>query len=421
MWRTEITVAGGLMVALVAFVAAERVNYNGAQLLRVSTPTPEVRDKLSLLEEQEDVEKWYLGEKEVDVFVQAEKVPQVKESLDKDQLEYRVLIDDVQDAIDKENPPLSEDELNLVGRKGHRMTWQYYHRLEDIHGYMDYLAQTYPNLVSVQTIGNSVEGRPLKVIKISSGEPNSKAVWIDGGTHAREWISPASVTYIINQLVENRDNYLDEVKGIDFHILPVLNPDGYEYSHTADRLWRKNRGRNYNGVCVGTDLNRNWGYKWGGAGSSKVPCKEIYAGAQAFSEPETAAISNYVLANKANMKGYLTFHSYGQYILYPWGYDRKVPPDYMDLARVGYAMGEAMRKQGGHQYTVGNSATTLYSAAGGADDWAKGQAGVKYAYTVELPDTGRYGFILPATYIQPVAKEAFAAVRVLAQEVKNTP
>lgn len=64
---------------------------------------------------------------------------------------------------------------------GHRMTWQYYHRLADIHGYLDYLTQTYPNIVSVQTIGNSVQGKPLKVVKVSSGEPNSKSIWIDGG------------------------------------------------------------------------------------------------------------------------------------------------------------------------------------------------------------------------------------------------
>ena len=74
-----------------------------------------------------------------------------------------------------------QHQINLIILiSGHRMTWQSYHRLADIYGYLDYLAQTYPQLVSVQTIGSSVEGRPLKVLKIS-GEPGSPAIWVDGG------------------------------------------------------------------------------------------------------------------------------------------------------------------------------------------------------------------------------------------------
>lgn len=64
---------------------------------------------------------------------------------------------------------------------GHRMTFEHYHRMDDIHGYLDYLAQTYPKLVSTEEIGTSVENRPLKIIKISAEEPTGKAMWIDGG------------------------------------------------------------------------------------------------------------------------------------------------------------------------------------------------------------------------------------------------
>lgn len=64
---------------------------------------------------------------------------------------------------------------------GHNMNWISYHRLNDIYGYLDYLAQTYPQLVTVNTVGTSVEGRPLKYAKISSGQPNAKSFWIDGG------------------------------------------------------------------------------------------------------------------------------------------------------------------------------------------------------------------------------------------------
>jgi murein tripeptide amidase MpaA len=120
------------------------------------------------------------------------------------------------------------------------------------------------------------------------------------GIHAREWISPASVTYIINELIENRDAHGEAVRSVDWYILPVVNPDGYEYSHRVDRLWRKNR--HVSGHCTGIDLNRNFGYKWGGAGSSPEPCKEIFAGTRPFSEPESAAISNFVTSHAGSFK-----------------------------------------------------------------------------------------------------------------------
>lgn len=74
-----------------------------------------------------------------------------------------------------------------------------------------------------------------------------------------------------------------------------------------------------------------------------------------------------------------------------------------------------MRKVDGKSYRVGPAANTLYPAAGGSDDWAKGVVGMKYSYTIELRDQGRYGFILPASFIQPTAKEALAATKVIAE------
>lgn len=137
------------------------------------------------------------------------------------------------------------------------MTWKAYHRLSDYYGYLDYLATSYPKLCSVQTIGNTVEGRPLRVLKISNGRIGNKAIWLDGGIHAREWISPATLSHITNYVVDNFEYLPAELQNLDWHVLLVANPDGYEYSHTTDRLWRKNRSRP--GICSGTDLNRNFG------------------------------------------------------------------------------------------------------------------------------------------------------------------
>lgn len=194
-----------------------------------------------------------------------------------------------------------------------------------------------------------------------------------------------------------------------------MNPDGYEYTHTNDRLWRKNRRRN--SVCMGVDLNRNYGYKWGGQGASRQPCAETFAGSGPFSEPETKAVQDFLLKSAGNFKASLSFHSYGQYILYPWGYDRKVPADHADLDRVGKDAAAAIKRISGQDYTVGPAGSSLYPAAGGSDDWAKGTMKLKYSYTVELRDTGRYGFMLPADQIISSGREMLGFVRVLASAV----
>ena len=123
---------------------------------------------------------------------------------------------------------------------------------------------------------------------------------IPSGIHAREWIAPASVTYIIRELVENRSKLPKELLDLDFYILPVFNPDGYEYSHTNDRMWRKNRSGN--GRCLGADINRNFDFKFGGRGTSGDPCSEIYRGKSASSELETQSLMKFTLGLKGSLK-----------------------------------------------------------------------------------------------------------------------
>lgn len=148
--------------------------------------------------------------------------------------------------------------------------------------------------------------------------PTINGVWIDGGTHAREWISPAAVTYILNELVVNWDNHEPYIRDLAWYIMPVVNPDGYEYSHTHERLWRKNR-RDNGTKCPGVDIDRNYKTYWDTGVSSDNPCSDVYRGKAERSEIETKYILKYFLrVNKYLIRLFLTFHSYGQYILYPW-------------------------------------------------------------------------------------------------------
>jgi len=108
------------------------------------------------------------------------------------------------------------------------LTFERYHKVNDIYKYIDHLSQEYPDLIEIETIGKSYEGVPLRVIRIKPDEnaTDTKSIWVDGGIHAREWIAVSSVLYFINELIYNRDSLESHMKNIEFHILPILNPDG---------------------------------------------------------------------------------------------------------------------------------------------------------------------------------------------------
>ncbi|CAN8024170.1 unnamed protein product, partial [Ixodes persulcatus] len=203
----------------------------------------------------------------------------------------------------------------------------------------------------------------------------------------------------------------------DVYALPVANPDGYEYTHTFNRLWRKTRSTSSSFFCRGADPNRNFGFKWSSGGSSSKPCSEVYAGSKAFSEPETKAIANFIYARRKEIMVYITFHSYSQLWLTPWGYTPLRPANYLELVRAAKLATRALQKVHGTKYTVGTSTSLLYVASGGSDDWALGEAQIPYSYTVELRDTGRHGFTLPRDQIVPTGEETWAGIKALLLEL----
>nr|SVE84084.1 EOG090X00QE [Daphnia pulex] len=241
----------------------------------------------------------------------------------------------------------------------------------------------------------------MNFVKISTGGTGKKAIFVDGGIHAREWISPAYVTWLIRELVENYAAHPQYVDNIDWYIMPVINPDGYRHTFAAngDRLWRKTRAPNAGSQCIGTDMNRNFGFHWDEGGSSDLPCGETYNGGAAFSAIESQIVRDAILSVASQSVVYLTVHSYGQYWLTPWGYTPEYPADYPQLYDLAVRAVDKLTAVYGTQYTIGTSTNVLYIASGGSDDWAKGGAGIPYSYTVELRDTGKFGFELPATTV----------------------
>lgn len=149
------------------------------------------------------------------------------------------------------------------------MDWDHYFHLQTIHAWLEDLAVRYKNIVTVIELGQSYEGLPLKGIKLSH-KKNNTAVFIEGGIHAREWISPATTTFILNQLLTSTDAQVQDIaQNFDWFFFPVINPDGYRNTFEEDRMWRKTRQPV--GLCRGTDLNRNWNVHWNGNSNSFLP------------------------------------------------------------------------------------------------------------------------------------------------------
>ncbi|XP_021965262.1 carboxypeptidase B [Folsomia candida] len=403
-------------------------SYQGYQIMRISNISSNVMG-FKILEElyNSDVLFDFMTrpsmKEPTDVMLCPEQVQNVKKIFAQFHIPYEIMVPDVETEL---NAELKAN--NLILRKSEGMNWNAYQRLSTIHGWMDSMAEKYPALVSVETYGLSTEGRPMKLMKITTGGTRTKpAVWLDGGIHAREWISPATVTYIANELIQQAIRGGPEyrlVNAVDWFIVPNINPDGYEYSHTNDRLWRKTRSNDGSFManvfgCLGTDPNRNWEYKWGGKGTSKNPCSSQYHGPKAASEPEISLSQAYILERKDQLKLVLTFHSYSQMIFTPWGYDYVPLEDKEELENVGRQAAKALEAVHGTKYQVGASPDLLYPAAGGTEDFAKGVAGIKFAYCYELRDTGKHGFNLPPDQIIPTGEETFASVKAIVEGVMS--
>ena len=261
---------------------------------------------------------------------------------------------------------------------------------------MDTLSMLYPSFVSEKdSIGTSFEGRTIWAFKLSDNpsiDEDEPEVLFTGLTHAREPLSMMNLFYFANWICENYNsdltaNYLLDNREMWF--IPIINPDGYAYNENISPdgggMHRKNRRSNPpNSSCnmgtqQGVDLNRNYGYNWGAnnSGSSGNPCSAVYRGSSAFSEPETEAISNFILSRE--FSNVLHYHSYSNYLIHSWG-DGSFPdePDLTTLREIG----KEMTRYNG--YLVGTGTETVgYGVNGDAVDWSYGTAGL-ISYTPEV-------------------------------------
>ncbi|XP_006083651.1 carboxypeptidase B2 isoform X1 [Myotis lucifugus] len=351
--------------------------------------------------------------KEVHFFVNAVDIINVKSHLHENRIPFSILLEDVEDLIRQQT---SNDTISPRASSSY---YENYHPLNEIYSWMDVITEQYPDMIEKIHIGSSYEKRPLYVLKVSEKQQAAKnAVWIDCGIHAREWISPAFCLWFIDyvtQLSGEENLFTNILRHLDFYVMPVVNVDGYDYSWKTNRMWRKNRSVHENNPCTGTDLNRNFASKhWCEKGASSFPCSEIYCGLFPESEPEVKAVANFLRRNINHIKAYIAMHSYSQKIVFPYSYNRSRSKDHEELYLLASEAAQAIENiSKDTRYTYGSGSESLYLAPGGPDDWIY-DLGIKYSFTIELRDTGKYGFLLPKSFIKPTCREALAALSKIA-------
>lgn len=270
--------------------------------------------------------------------------------------------------------------------------WADYKPLDAIYAKMYEMQARYPDLVEVFEFGRSHQDRPLLAMRITgptqAGDPCKPAVLLNSLTHAREWVPPMANMYVAENLITRYadDAYIRElVDSVEWVFVPVLNPDGYAYSWSDDRFWRKNRrdAGMVAPILVGVDINRNYSYEWGRReGSSAGRSAGTYRGPSPFSEPETAAIRDLALS-MPQLRIHNDMHSYSQLVLFHWGY-KPEPPENLDLMQaLGEEMADRIEQYRGRNYDVGPGFTTIYPTSGSANDYYYGELGVA-SFTYEL-------------------------------------
>lgn len=412
-----------LLVAIfglaLAVCNAEKIRYDNYHVYQLQ---PETEEQLNIVKQLETAgisyifmdAVHYLNSK-IHVVVAPEKVKEFVQTLENN-VPYELVDTNAQASLE-------DDEVADPKRRNAEYDWTEYHVLEETYDWLRSLEAKYPGVVTTFVAGQSYEGRQILGAKVTYG-PNRKGIFIEGGMHAREWIGPATTTYILNQLLTSDNKEVRLIaESFDWYFVPHANPDGYVYTHTDNRLWRKTRTP-YGDDCFGADPNRNWGFHWNEIGASDNPCSDTYAGPYAFSEIETKTMADYLataLAGKIHT--YISFHSYSQLLLFPYGHSSELPPNYNDLKRVMDVAIDAMKQRYGTKYTGGNIYDAIYPAAGASVDWAYGEQNVKYAFCYELRPSSLNlwtGFKLPAAQIIPTGEETLDSVMAMIKEIGIT-
>ncbi|MGW6746661.1 M14 family metallopeptidase [Streptomyces sp. NPDC055025] len=282
-----------------------------------------------------------------------------------------------------------------------------YHNYAEMTSEISGVIAAYPGLVSQRVIGTSYQGRNIVALKISDNvatDENEPEVLFTHHQHAREHLTVEMALYLLKELTSDYgtdSRVTNLVNSREIWIIPDVNPDGGEYDVATGsyRSWRKNRQPNSGSSAIGTDLNRNWAYRWGCCGgSSGSPSSDTYRGSAGESAPEVRVVANFVrgrvVGGVQQIKAGIDFHTYSELVLWPFGYTTADTTTGMTVDdRNAFAtVGQKMAASNG--YTP-EQASDLYITDGSIDDWLWGTYKI-FSYTFEMyPSSSSGGGFYP--------------------------
>ncbi len=288
-----------------------------------------------------------------------------------------------------------------------------YHTYAEATKEIDGLVAKYPDILSKQKIGTSHEGRDIIALKLSKNvakDEKEPEVLFTAHQHAREHLTVEMALYLLGEFTSkygSDDRVTKMLDSREIWIIPDLNPDGGEFDIASGdfAMWRKNRQPNEGSSEVGTDLNRNWDFKWGCCdGSSTDPGDETYRGPSAASAPEVKVVSDFVrsriVGGTQQIKTAIDFHTYSELVLWPFGFtnDDTGPGMTQDDHDAFATIGKKMAASNG--YTPEQS-SELYITDGAIDDWLWGDQKI-FAYTFEMyPSSAGSGGFYPRDSVIP--------------------
>jgi carboxypeptidase T len=297
-------------------------------------------------------------------------------------------------------------------------------------------AAAYPSICKLDSLPvKTFQNRWIYALKISDNpyieEESEPGMLVDGCHHAREWATIEVVLYFADHLITqyaSSSEIRDIVDNTEIYCVPVVNVDGYiyDYNGNGELYWRWNR-EPFEGK-IGTDCNRNYGCSagdlkgdWGAADSGKathLPGTETFCGPCANSGNEVHALTMYTGSRIVN--SYMSYHSYGELLMWGWGFTQAPIPDAETAIRFGDRMAGMVNRVSGGTYTPGQVSSLMYYTSGASEDWLyswmRGVAGVaNLSYVTEVG----YGFY-PSEFLDSICMNNFRALKYLAQLTRDS-